>query len=666
MTWNRQAPRRHALALALSAAVVYAPAPWAAEDGGTRSPLAAGTGSRALALGGAFVAIAGDAEALNWNPAGLAGATRTGFEASHDQRADLDAAVEHVALVYPSWRWGALAVGIHHLGISGIEPRDDRNVAGAGEVSAGETEIALGYGRAVGEAWRLGAAVKLSSQSVAGFGATAMSADAGMRVALAPALGLDAPWLRGLSGGLAIRNLLEPALRLDRESVRDPRVWRAGLGWEGVLAGGRGLVLGLDVDRSEGRSARLHAGAELWLHPLLALRGGLDHGRLAAGAGVRWRDLEVSYGFENLAFTPIHRIGVSHSFGPTVTARREAVRAGEERAIQARLDRDFERRRGEQLTGLLGRAEDALARRDFPAALELLAAAATLDSVDARIPALEARGQRELGLALEVDGDVAAAAAAFRRALAVAPDDSVAAQGERRCHEQLKRLAVRDAGRRRASQAALDALAAGNLTAARTGFAALAASDTSDRDARDMLQRTRESIARQAGELLRQAWRRLEAQDRGEAERLVARVRALDPRSAGLEELLAALAGASRAPGEGSGPTARPALRVDTRAAEEMFRRGMQASSAGRSDDALRYWELALSHDPDHGGARRQLNGEYLVRGMDAHAAGRLEEAVSYWEKALRADPRDPRAAGFLTRARERQERTREILGGGR
>jgi cytochrome c-type biogenesis protein CcmH/NrfG len=54
------------------------------------------------------------------------------------------------------------------------------------------------------------------------------------------------------------------------------------------------------------------------------------------------------------------------------------------------------------------------------------------------------------------------------------------------------------------------------------------------------------------------------------------------------------------------------------------------------------------------------------VRGMDAHAAGRLEEAVSYWEKALRADPRDPRAAGFLTRARERQERTREILGGSR
>src|SRR6185436_2989357 len=92
-----------------------------------------------------------------------------------------------------------------------------------------------------------------------------------------------------------------------RERARS-RVWRAGLGWAAALSGGRALTVALDVDRSDGMSARLHAGAELRLHPLLALRGGLDDGRPAAGAGVRWRDLEVSYGFEDQAFTSVHRV----------------------------------------------------------------------------------------------------------------------------------------------------------------------------------------------------------------------------------------------------------------------------------------------------------------------------------------------------------------------
>jgi tetratricopeptide (TPR) repeat protein len=652
------------LALACGLTLPCARGAAAVEDGGTRSPLASGAGTRALAMGGAFVAIAADVEALAWNPAGLARATRTGFAASHDQRMALDASVEHAALVLPSWRWGVMAIGIHHLGVSGVEPRDDRNVKGEGEISGGETEISLGYARTLGEAWSLGAAVKLQSQSLAGVGASAMAADAGVRVALGPALGLRLPWLHGLSGGVAIRNLLEPAMRLDRESVRDPRVWRAGLGWETWLKGGRELRLALDLDRSEGVAARPHVGAELRLHPLLALRAGLDDGRPTAGAGVRWRDLEVSYGFEDMAFTPIHRIGVSHAFGPTVSARREAARAAGERAIQARLDGDFERRRGEQLASLIQRAEEALARREFGTTVELLGAAATLDSADTRIAALEARGQRELGLALEAEGDVSAAALAFRRTLALAPADSVAVHGEQRCRARLERLAVRDAGRRRAFQAALDALAGGDLPAARTGFAALAASDSSDAEARDMLRRTREAIARQVGDLVRQARRQLETQNREEAERLLTRIRALDPRAAGLDELAAALARAPKALGSAAAAPPRPSAPVDPRGAEEMFRRGVAAMSAGRADEALRFWELSLSLDPSHPGAMRRLNGEYLVRGMDAHAAGRLEEAVGYWEKALRADPRDPRAAGFLARARERQERTREILGG--
>src|SRR5438445_4153823 len=243
-------------------------------------------------------------------------------------------------------------MGIDHLAVDGIEGRDRGNGALPGELSSSETEIAVGYARPLGEAWSLGAALKLQSQNLAGFGASALAADAGVRVALGPAL--HARWLEGVSGGLAIRNLLEPALRLDRESVSDPRVWRGGLGWQGALAGGRELSVALGLDRSAGVSARLHAGAELRVLPLLAIRGGLDDGRLTAGAGVRWHDLEISYGFEDGTLDPIHRVGVSHAFGRSTGAQREASRAAAERALQTRLDDEFQRRRGRQLGELLG------------------------------------------------------------------------------------------------------------------------------------------------------------------------------------------------------------------------------------------------------------------------------------------------------------------------
>ncbi len=43
----------------------------AQDDGGGRSVLADGAGNRALGLGGAYVAVADDASAAVWNPAGL-------------------------------------------------------------------------------------------------------------------------------------------------------------------------------------------------------------------------------------------------------------------------------------------------------------------------------------------------------------------------------------------------------------------------------------------------------------------------------------------------------------------------------------------------------------------------------------------------------------------
>ncbi len=82
------------------------PSSHAAEDAGTRSVFAHGAGNRALALGGAFVAVADDASAAVWNPGGLGWVARREFQAAHTSY-ELGFAEEYASIVVPSWRWGA-------------------------------------------------------------------------------------------------------------------------------------------------------------------------------------------------------------------------------------------------------------------------------------------------------------------------------------------------------------------------------------------------------------------------------------------------------------------------------------------------------------------------------------------------------------------------------
>ncbi len=599
----------------------------AAEDAGTRSPFANGTGARALALGGAFCAIATDPAALTWNPAGLALASRFGYEVAHSAGVEVDSHDSYAALVAPSWRWGSLGLGVRSVGVGGVEPRDERNNVSGDEFSSSETEITVGYARPINDAWSLGASLKLQSQDVGGYGASALAGDLGVLVAIGPALGFRASWLEGLTAGLGIRNALEPALRLDRESVRDPRTWRGGLAWRGWV-GSQELTVAVDGDASQTVSPKLHAGAELLVRRLLAMRVGLHEDRLTAGAGVTWRNLEFGYAFENVALGPVHRVGLTQSFGPTVTASRAAARDAAEREFQNRLESEFDRRGAERLDDLVARAETAIGQRSYEEALDLLATAAILDSADQRVRMLGVRGNVALGREREAEADLVSAADAYTRALAIAPQDTAAVAGAKRVRAAGERQAMRDADRGARFRSSVDALIAGDLARARAGFAALVRANPSDAEAAAMLERTEVLIARRTEEQERQA--------------------AIDREATGAPP---------------SPPTQPSASAANRREAEQLVKRGVAAMSAGRADDAVRYWELALSLDPGDAAAGRYLNREYLARGMDAYAAGRLDTAVSYWEKAQRADPTDSRAARFLARARERKERTRELFG---
>ena len=85
--------------------------------------------------------------------------------------------------------------------------------------------------------------------------------------------------------------------------------------------------------------------------------------------------------------------------------------------------------------------------------------------------------------------------------------------------------------------------------------------------------------------------------------------------------------------------------------------------SENRDQDAIRYFELAWSIDPDYQRVTNHLKREYLILGMEYFTEGEHHKAMEQWEKALRVDPTDKRVIGYLTRAKEKESRTRQILG---
>ena len=585
---------------------------YAAEDGGTRSIFASGAGNRALGMGGAFVGVADDASAMIWNAGGLGLIQRLELQATHSGYVDLESREDYLSVVLPSWRWGTAGISVRHFGIDGIESRDDGNVLLGDNLSNSETEIALGFGRPVSEAVSVGGTVKLQRQSLAGFSGSGLGADLGVLARPSALLRTPAEWMERLTWGISVRNVVQPSIRLDQESVHDPSVIRTGFSYQHPSIAGRPALFTLDLEKSRAVTTKVHAGLEVRVHPLLGIRTGINGGRLAAGMAVAWRDFVVDYAFGDGDLSSVHRVGISRSLGRTLAQQREAASRAQEADIQAKLDEAFQIRQTQQLEDLLARAKAAQADSDFDKALEVLATIAILYPGQLEARALEALCHREKGRQLEAHGDYASAAAAFGRAVAIAPDDTAAVAGQVRARIAGDRLAARGVILRSQARSDSDTTAANSPDTSPTVAGAHAIGKTSSRKSAGAPER------------------RVEVESHRAAAPVPEKPRLSPERQ---------------------------------REVEKLYTAGLAAMSERRVDDALRYWELAWSMDPGYKRLAEYLKREYLIRGMEFFASGKLDDAMSYWQKALQMDPTDTRAASYIARARTQQARTRELTG---
>jgi len=288
------------LVLALLAAAAPARADKGAAGAQPFSFLGLDSSARAAAMGGAYTALAADANALQYNPAGLGLLRENEVSFMHNLYFGT-ATQDHLsAAVRPGFGVSADMLNYGKLTRTTYASPDGT----LGQFSIVDTALSAGYGRAFG-ALAVGAAAKLLRETNDGVAGQAVAGDAGFLY--------EIPGVRGLRFGAAAQNLGNKVhFQSGRETL--PATGRAGAAWS-FAAFGQENALSVDAVKVGTDKARLSAGAETVAGGSLALRVGYttrNDAGLGVTAGVGWRGQNWSVDY---AIAPYGDLGLTHRVG---------------------------------------------------------------------------------------------------------------------------------------------------------------------------------------------------------------------------------------------------------------------------------------------------------------------------------------------------------------
>jgi tetratricopeptide (TPR) repeat protein len=664
-------------ALAAHLALALAPRP-AYGAAGERKVFAAGAGARALSLGGAYTSSADDATALVWNPAGLLSiaSKEVAFYTTTLPGEDLSYAFAGYA--QPTLRLGTFGVGALRFSAGGIEGRDERNFVTDGAVRDTQMRWLFGYASRLSPAVALGVGLKLDTHTLGGASATSFGSDLGMTVR-SESLGPSA--LSRLGAGVRLENALAPREKLGASTATDPRALHMALTYEipfgrpvrSALAGApSGLLATAEWVREAGGESHLLAGAELSAAGA-SLRAGRAASSWTAGGGVSLRSVGVDYAYAPGDLGASHRVSLRYKFGQTISEMRAAAAARAEAEVNARIVREMSAREAERVTALLDSGRAALASGHFDEARSAFEGALLFVPGSVEAEALR-RSAEEQGLvaaarARAAAGDTIEALVAYRRALEANPANEAA----RREAAQIE--AARDVSRaagtalREREAAGIEALASGRHAEALSLLRAALDAEPENADVRRLYQLAQSGLDREVDLLVSQGTL---LEERGLADRAVAKWRealALSPDDRALKQRIATAetrSDRSPAPPGGTAAAAAPARRAALSPEQQaetadLYERGVGAFQAGRTAEAIAYWEIVWRRDPAHGEVGAHLTKGYLIQGMEHYTSGRLAEAIETWRRALEVEPADGKALSYVERATSELAKTRNL-----
>jgi hypothetical protein len=265
-----------------------------------------GIGGRASALGEAYAAVADEATATYWNPAGLTFVNRPQLAFTHTEWIQ-DITSDFLAFVFPAFG-GAIGFSFNSNNVGGIERRVIPSDEPLGSVEAHDIAFGVSYGRAFNSSLSGGITVKYLYEKIFIESASGLALDFGVNFQ---------PFENNMRFALVAQNIGSMG-KLREESIDLPKTIRVGVAYlVEVEALGGAILFAADGVRVSETDFRGNFGAEFQLKQVLAFRfgyqTGFDEKNLAGGFGLNFKRYRLDYGYTpfNSNFGNTHRF----SFG---------------------------------------------------------------------------------------------------------------------------------------------------------------------------------------------------------------------------------------------------------------------------------------------------------------------------------------------------------------
>jgi tetratricopeptide (TPR) repeat protein len=646
-----------------------------AGEGGTDSPFNLGAGARDLSLSGSSLAQCDPTTAPFWNPSRLPRVEQLALAAFHSRLYDSDVSYGYLGVVVPTLDLGTFGLGVFRLGIDGIEQRTATNLL-QGYTNDSRLAFYLAYGLGV-SGFDLGAAVSLETHSLADYSATSSP---GLDLSLGRRWEPEPAWLRSFTFAVNARQLVTRGMRLDEQTVKQPRAFDLGVGldiipkttWQHTLS----LTAG--VTKIEKVDPRLALGLEYNLRELLLLRGGVQGDKLSAGVGLAYRGLAFDYGVIDRDLGSIHMFTVTTSFGKPMSERRR-IRSEQREAEFNQLMRDrLTYRNQEMVAALVVRGDELLqsghldsAHDQFDRAL-FLARSSGMDTTAIAQRAAETQAEitrqtRQERLAGLLDSarvqlaatDYLAARYFAQRAVSVDRTSTAAKALLDQANMALMQSAERDRMLDDGLLAVDSLLSYGRLERASKTVTAL--EELAPNDPRVIAAAARTDFER---------WRAIASAAFADAD-WPATDRALDSalviypghawcvemKSRVALELQPRQAPMAAAPQAEAVPLT-PELR---RQVSALYAAAQKAFERGDLNDAISRWERVEQLAPNYESVRDYLVRAYKFVGVELYGQNQLDAAIAVWSKASQLDPTNAEISNYIRRTENELRKLREL-----
>jgi hypothetical protein len=276
-----------------------------------------GVGARAVGMGETFVAIADDATAIWWNPAGVARITQDGTSRLTLNHSTWPADISHEFFGYAfSYRGlpGSYAFSSTVLQMDPIAVRTEYAPEGTGEnFDAGSFNLAMTWAKNLIDPFAFGVTAKYIHMGLADENADGFVVDFGT---------LYDTGYKSIRIGMAIQSL-GPSMKFIEQSFPMPTMFRVGTAADVVQSENHNLLAAFEFDHPSDNAERASLGGEYTLKQFqpnvtLQVRGGYRFNRdeegLAAGFGVEFPTGSASWMRVDYAYSDMTYLEGTHKF----------------------------------------------------------------------------------------------------------------------------------------------------------------------------------------------------------------------------------------------------------------------------------------------------------------------------------------------------------------